>query len=170
MLRVQSRLCLQWVYWIQNAPYVALRQRKEFWVELLKPAFLLQSSNPTNKIFGLTTEKERGRRKLHNEERHNLCFSLNVVIAVKSNRMKYCVNGADKNWVRYLVGKPECKKGHVGDHLYRWVYFETDGEYLDEILLTQDRAQWRALVNILRCRDQLSDYLHLTKGLFTPVL
>jgi hypothetical protein len=47
----------------------------------------------------------------------------------------------------------------VGDQLYGWVYtyLETDCGDLDRIHLVQDRAQWRVLLNILQCRDQLSD-------------
>jgi hypothetical protein len=56
----------------------------------------------------------RGWRKLRNEELHNLYSSPNIIIMIKSRRMKWAGHvarlGAKRNAYRILVGKPEGKR------------------------------------------------------------
>jgi hypothetical protein len=59
-------------------------------------------------------------RKLHNEELHNLCSSPNIVIIIKSRRMRLAGHvtcmGAKRNAHKVLVGKPKGKR----EAMYRW--------------------------------------------------
>jgi hypothetical protein len=51
-----------------------------------------------------------GRRKLHNEELHNLYSSPNILRIIKSNRMRWAWNVArmeNRNACRIFVAKPE---------------------------------------------------------------
>jgi hypothetical protein len=42
------------------------------------------------RIFGLKRDEVTGGwRKLHNEERHNLCFSPSIIRIIKSRRMRW---------------------------------------------------------------------------------
>jgi hypothetical protein len=41
------------------------------------------------KMFGPKREEDGSRRKLHNEELHDLCFSQNNVRVIKSRRMRW---------------------------------------------------------------------------------
>jgi hypothetical protein len=53
----------------------------------------------------------RGRRKLHNEELHNLFSSPNIIRMIKSGKMRWVWHvtrmGDKRNAYRILVGKPE---------------------------------------------------------------
>jgi hypothetical protein len=55
-----------------------------------------------------------GWRKLHNEELHNLYFSLSIIRINKSRRMRWAGHvariGEKRNAYRILVGKPEGKR------------------------------------------------------------
>jgi hypothetical protein len=90
-------------------------------------------------------------RKLHNEELHNLYSSPNIIRMIKSRRMRWAEHaarmGETRNANRILVGKPEGKRP-LGKPRRRWVDLREIGwDGMDWIELTQDRDQWRALVN-----------------------
>jgi hypothetical protein len=55
-----------------------------------------------------------GWRKLHNEERHNVCFSPSIIRLIKSRRMRWAGHvarmGEERNVYRILLGKPEGKR------------------------------------------------------------
>jgi hypothetical protein len=64
------------------------------------------------RIFGPKRDDVTGdRRKLHNEELHNL---LNIIRMIKSRRMRWAGHvprmGEKRNAYRILVGKPEGKR------------------------------------------------------------
>jgi hypothetical protein len=64
------------------------------------------------RIFGPKRDEVMGdRRKLHNEELHNLYFSPHIIRMIKSRRMRWAGHVArmeeKKNAYRILVGKPE---------------------------------------------------------------
>jgi hypothetical protein len=103
--------------------------------------------------FGVERDEViRGWRQLHDEKLHNLYSSPNIIRMMKSRRMRYAgrvVQMREKrNAYRILVGKPEGKKPR-----YRWMdnikvdLREIGWDGMDWIDLTQDRDQWRALVN-----------------------
>jgi hypothetical protein len=66
------------------------------------------------RIFGPPRDEViGGRRKLHNEELHNLYCSPSIIRIIKSRRMRLTGHEArmgDKNAYRILVGKPEGKR------------------------------------------------------------
>jgi hypothetical protein len=65
-------------------------------------------------VFGLKRDEiERGWRKLHNEELHNLYFSPSTIRIIKSRRMRLTGNVArmgKRNAYSILVGNPEGKR------------------------------------------------------------
>jgi hypothetical protein len=65
------------------------------------------------------------RRKLHNEELHDLYSSPNIVWVIKSRRMIWVGHvarmGEEKGVYRVLVGKPE-GKSPLGRPKHRWEY------------------------------------------------
>jgi hypothetical protein len=108
------------------------------------------------KIFGLKRDEVTGtRRKLPNEELHNLYSSPNIIRTIKSRRMRCARHvariGLKRNAYR-MVGKPE-GKCPLGRQRHRWVddikmdLREIGWGGLDWINLAQDRDKWRALVN-----------------------
>jgi hypothetical protein len=92
-------------------------------------------------------------RKLHNKELHNLYSSPSIIIMINSRRMRWvgyvARMGEKRNAYRIL---PEGKRP-LGRPRRRWVDniimdlrdIEWDG--VNWIDLTQNREQWRALVN-----------------------
>jgi hypothetical protein len=49
-------------------------------------------------------------RKLHNEELHNLYSSPDIIIQVKSRRMRWAGHVEERKVYKVLVGKPEGKR------------------------------------------------------------
>jgi hypothetical protein len=82
---------------------------------------------------------------LHNEELHNLYSSLSIIRMIKSRRMRWAGH------VAYME-EPEGKRP-LGGPRRRWVdnikmdLREIEWGGMDWIDLTEDRDQWRALVN-----------------------
>jgi hypothetical protein len=68
---------------------------------------------------------KRGRRKLHNEELHDLYSSPSIIRVIKSSRMKWAGHvarmGEKRNVCRLSVGKPEGKRP-LGRSRRRWIY------------------------------------------------
>jgi hypothetical protein len=89
-----------------------------------------------------------GWRKLHNEELHNLYFSLSIIRIIKSRRMRWAGHVArimeKRNVYRLLVGKPEGKRP-LERPRHRWIYnikmdlLEIGLNVVDWIGLAQDR-------------------------------
>ena len=108
------------------------------------------------RIFGPRRDKVTGeRRKLHNEELHDLYCSPNIVLMIKS-RMRWDGHVArmreETGAYRVLVGKPEGKRS-LRRPRRRWVdnigmdLQEVGCGYVDWIGLDQDRDRWRTLVS-----------------------
>jgi hypothetical protein len=109
------------------------------------------------RIFGPKRDEETGGwRKLHNEEFHKLYSSPIIIRIIKSRRMRWVGHvarmGEKRNTYRILVGKPEGKRP-LGRPRCRWVdnikmdLREVEWDGVDWIDMSQDRDQWRALVN-----------------------
>jgi hypothetical protein len=68
-------------------------------------------------------EVTRERRKLHNDELHNLCFSPYIIRAIKSRKMRLEGHvarlGKMRNAYKILIGKTEGKRP-LGRHRRRW--------------------------------------------------
>jgi hypothetical protein len=67
------------------------------------------------RIFGLKRDEMTGHwKKLQNEELHNSYPSSNIIIIIKSRRMRWTGHvarmGAKRNAYKILVGKPEGKR------------------------------------------------------------
>jgi hypothetical protein len=109
------------------------------------------------RIFGPKRDEVMGeRRKLHNEELHDLYSSPSIIRIIKSRRMRWAGHvarmGEKRNAYRLLVGTPEGKRP-LGRPRRRWVdNIRMDlGEVVcgdvDWIGLAKGRNRWRALVN-----------------------
>jgi hypothetical protein len=110
-----------------------------------------------SRIFGPKRDEVTGEwRKLHNEELHNLYSSPDIIMQVKSRRMRWAGHvarmGEERKVYKVLVGKPEGKRP-LGRPRRRW----EDGIRMDLreiglggvdwIRLSQNRDRWRAVVS-----------------------
>ena len=109
------------------------------------------------RVFGPKRDEVTGEwRKLHNEELSNRYSLPNIVLVVKSRRMRWAGHvarmGEDRGVHRVLVGKPEGKRP-LGRPRRRWENnIKKDIQEVgrgcgDWMELAQDRDRWRALVN-----------------------
>jgi hypothetical protein len=107
------------------------------------------------RIFGPRRDEVTGEwRKLHNEELRDLYSSLSIIKIIKSMRMRWAghVVRMEKRNVYRLVGKPEGRRP-LGRPRHRRVdYIKMDRGAIVRgdvhwIGVTEDRDQWRALVN-----------------------
>jgi hypothetical protein len=75
------------------------------------------------RIFGPKRDENRSWRKLHNDELHNLYSSLNIVMVIKSRRMRWVGHVAcmeeGRGVYRVLVGRPKGKRP-LGRPRHRW--------------------------------------------------
>jgi hypothetical protein len=93
-------------------------------VSNIKEERLRVFENRVLRIFGPKRDEETGvRRKLHNEELHNLYCSPSIIRMIKSRRMRLAGHvarmGEKRNAYRILVGKPEGKRP-LGRPRRRW--------------------------------------------------
>jgi len=109
------------------------------------------------RIFGPRRDDITGEwRRLHNEELNDLYSSPNIVLVIKSRRMRWAghvVRMGEERWAySVLVGKPEGKRP-LGKPRRRWVdnirmdLEEVGCGYMDWIGLAQYRDRWRTLVS-----------------------
>jgi hypothetical protein len=109
------------------------------------------------RIYGPNRDEVTGkRRKLHNEELHNLYSSPDIIRQIKSRRKRWAVHvarmGEERKVYKVLVGKPEGKRP-LGRPRRRWEdgirmdLREIDLGGVDWIRLAQDRDRWRAVVS-----------------------
>jgi hypothetical protein len=109
------------------------------------------------RIFGPKKDGVMGRRrKLHNEELHNLYSLPSIIRIIKLRRMRWAghvaLMGEKRNMCRLLVRKPEVKRP-LGRPRCRWTcnikmdLLEIELCIVDWIGLAQDMHRWRALVN-----------------------
>jgi len=109
------------------------------------------------RIFGPRRDEVTGEwRRLHNEERNDLCYSPSIVRVIKSRKMRWAWHvacmGQERGVYRVLVGKLEGRRP-LGRPRHRWVdnirmdLQKVGCGYMDWIGLTQDRDRWRTLVS-----------------------
>jgi hypothetical protein len=105
-------------------------------------------------IFGPKRNEVTGEwRKLHNEELYNLYSFPDVIMQVKSRRMRWAGHvarmGEERKVYKVLVGKPE-GRNHLEDQDVDGVRMDL-GEIgfwgVDWIRLAQDRDRWRVVVS-----------------------
>ena len=119
------------------------------------------------RIFGPRMVEVTGEwRRFHKEELNDLYTSPNIVLVIKSKRMRLCGHvarmGEEREVYGDLVGKPEGKRP-LGRLRRRWVdnimmdLQEVGCGYVDWIGLAQDRDRWRTLVSTVMngCNDRL---------------
>jgi hypothetical protein len=109
------------------------------------------------RIFGLKRDEVTGeRRKLHNEELHDLYSSPSIIKIIKTRRMRWAGHvvrmGEKRNAYRLLAGKLEGRRP-LGRPRRRWAdnirmdLVEVRWGGVDWIGLAHDRDRWKALVN-----------------------
>ena len=111
------------------------------------------------RIFGPRSDEVTGEwRRSHNEYLNDLYSSPNIVLVIKSRRMRWAGHvarmGEERGVYRVLVGKPEGRRP-LGKPRRRWVdnirmdLHEVGCGYMDWIGLAQDRDRWRTLVSVV---------------------
>jgi hypothetical protein len=126
----------------------------ETWSLTLREEYRLRvfENRVLRRIFGpKRDEVTEERRKLHNEELHNLYSSPDIIRQVKSRRMMRAGHvarmGEERNVYKVLVGKPEGKRP-LGRPRRRWEYGirmdlrEIGLRSVDWIRLARDRDRW----------------------------
>jgi hypothetical protein len=103
-----------------------------------------------------TEEGAVGWRRLHNEDLYNVFASPNIILVIKSRRMKWKEHVTHMeeiiNSYKILVGKSE-RKRPLGRPRRRWEddirmdLREVRWEGVDWMYLVEDRDQWRSVVN-----------------------
>jgi len=112
------------------------------------------------RVFGSKRDEVTGEwRKLHNEEFSDMYSLPNIVVVVKSRRMRWAGHvarmGEGRVVYRFLVGKPEGKRP-LGRLRRRWEdnikmdLQEVGGCCGDWMELAHDRERWRTLVGTVR--------------------
>jgi hypothetical protein len=108
------------------------------------------------RIFGPKREEDGLWRKLHNDELHCLCSSPNIVMVIKSRRMRWSGHVARREEgrmvCRVLIGRPEGKRPlgrlkRMWEDNIKMDLREIGLDGANWIQLAQDRVQWRACVN-----------------------
>jgi hypothetical protein len=113
------------------------------------------------RIFGPKRDEVGSGRKLHNNEKHSLYSSLNIVRVIKSRTMRWAVHVArmekGRGVHRILVGRPEGKI-QLGRPRYRW----EDKIKTDLMGIGIDGANWiRLAQDRVQCRDFVSTVVNL---------
>jgi hypothetical protein len=112
------------------------------------------------RVFGPKRDEVTGEwRKLHNEELNDLYSLLNIVLVVKSRRMRLAGHVArmaeDRDVHRMLMGMPEGKRP-LGGPRRRWEdnikmnFLDVGVGRGDWMELAQDMDSWPALVGMVR--------------------
>jgi hypothetical protein len=112
--------------------------------------------NRVLRIFRPKREEDGSWRKLNNDELHSLCSSPNIVMVIKSRRMRWAGHtahtGEGRDVYRVLVGRPKSKRP-LGRPRSMWEdniklnLREIGIDGANWIQLAQDRVQWQAFVN-----------------------
>jgi hypothetical protein len=107
-------------------------------------------------IFGPKRDEDRLWRKLHIDELRNIYSSLNIVMVIKSRRMRWVGHmahmGNGRGVYRVLAGRAKGKRP-LGRPRNRWEdnikmgLREMGIDGVNWIWLAQDRVQWQAFVN-----------------------
>jgi hypothetical protein len=108
------------------------------------------------RIFGPKREEDGSWRKMHNDELRGLYSSPNIVMMIKSRRMRWAGHAArmveGRGAYRVLIERPEGKRP-LGRSRRRWEdnikmdIREIGIEGENWIQLAQDRVKWRVFVN-----------------------
>jgi hypothetical protein len=111
------------------------------------------------RIFGPKRDGVTGEwRRLHNEEHYDVYSSPNIVLVIKSRRMRWVVHvacmGEWRGAYRILVGRPEGRRP-VGRPRHGWEdNIEMDSQDvrwgdMDWICQAEDMDRWRAVVSVV---------------------
>jgi hypothetical protein len=111
------------------------------------------------KIFGPNRNELRGeRRRLHDEELHELYSTPNNIWVIKLRRMRWAGHvacmGEGRGAYRILVGRPEGRRP-LGRPRRRWEdnikmdLKDVGWGGMDWIDMAEDKDRWRALVNVV---------------------
>jgi hypothetical protein len=108
------------------------------------------------RIFGPKREEDGSWRKLRNDELHSLYSSPNIVMVIKSRRMRWAGHvarmGEGRGVYRVLVGRPKAMRP-LGRTKRRWEdnikmdLGEIGIDGANWIQLAKDMVRWRAFVN-----------------------